>query len=54
MITSAKAGIFKPHTFLADIASKPTSYKHAMNNSGWLAAMQQEYQALFVKKNLGF
>jgi len=49
MITKVRS-VSKPHTFLVDIASETTSYKHAMQHSGWLVAMEQEYQALLANK----
>lgn len=49
MITRAKAGIFKPKVYSADVLTEPAelaSYQHALRSPSWKAAMLQEINAL--------
>lgn len=47
MITRAKAGIFKPKTYLAAIQDlEPSSVKTALQDSRWFLAMKEEFEAL--------
>lgn len=44
MVTSSKAGIYKPKALLA--TTEPTSVKSAITSPEWLVGMTEEYQAL--------
>ena len=47
MITRSKAGIFKPKVYIADLVHKePDTVHEALNDSKWLQAMKEEYDAL--------
>lgn len=48
MVTRAKAGIFKPKSYLTE--TEPLSVKDALQSPHWLAAMQDELQALTKNK----
>lgn len=54
MITKAKAGVFKPRNFHSKTSTEPKSYKTVMQYPGWLATMQQEYQAPLDNKTWVF
>ena len=47
MITRGKAGIFKPKVYIADLVHKePDTVHEALNDSKWLQAMKEEFDAL--------
>ncbi|KAH9684823.1 retrovirus-related pol polyprotein from transposon RE2 [Citrus sinensis] len=51
MITRSKAGIFKPKIYTAVLTHKePDNVQEALNDSKWLQAMREEYDAL-IKNN---
>ncbi|KAH9677665.1 retrovirus-related pol polyprotein from transposon RE1 [Citrus sinensis] len=51
MITRSKAGIFKPKIYTAVLTHKePDTVQEALNDSKWLQAMREEYDAL-IKNN---